>query len=460
MEEFNSRLTKTIRRYAMISPGDRVLAAVSGGPDSMAMLYALDDLKHGMGFTLSCAHMDHGLRPDSGADASFVEAACANLGIACVIYKAELKDKMGPGVNKQAAAREARYAFLESTADRLGAKRIAVAHTMDDQAETYLMRELRGSGSRGLGSIPPVRGRIIRPLIGVTRADVMKYLSRRGVGYRVDPTNLKTGYLRNRLRLELMPALREYNPNIIETLARASGVMRDEDQYLDSAAALALDGMLKAGDDASLSLDTARFIGLHPALKRRAVRLMIERLKGDMLSLGHVHVEDALSLIDAGTTGRGVDLPGGVRMELSYKKALFTLNDEGPPPFREELRVPGSVEIPETGMVVEAERVNEPSPPSGDSVAFEFFDAQRLTGPLVVRSRMSGDTFCPTGMDGTKKLKEFLIDMKMPRRQRAMTPILVAGGDIAWVIGIRADRRFTTRESSAGLIRVTLRKSP
>jgi len=459
MDELTSIITGTINRHGMISPGDRVVAAVSGGPDSMAMLYALDALRHGMGFTLSCAHMDHGLRPDSGADAAFVEAACANLGIGCVIYKAELASALGPGVNKQAAAREARYAFLESTADRLGAAKIAVAHTMDDQAETYLMRELRGSGSRGLGSIPPVRGRIIRPLIDVTRAMVMEYLARRGVGYRTDPTNLKTDYLRNRLRLELMPVLKEYNPSLVETLARASAVMRDDDEYMDGVASEALEGMLSESEDGALTLDSVAFDRLHPALRRRALRLVIGRLKGDTLSLGQAHIEDAMTLIASGGTGRGLDLPGGVRVELSYSRALFTLADEGPRPFSVELGVPGTAGIPEIGVVVEADLVGSPSPPAEDALACEFFDPERLRGPLTVRSRMPGDAFCPTGMEGTKKLKEFFIDIKLPRPARAATPLLVCGGEIAWVIGLRADRRFASRDSGSGLVRVTLRKS-
>ncbi len=451
-------VVRTIEEYRMTSPGEKVLAAVSGGPDSMAMLYALDALKDRLGITLAVAHLDHGLRENSANDALFVEAAAANLGLELVSKRVELKEALGPGVNKQALAREARYAFLEEAADGLGAHRIAVAHTMDDQAETYLMRELRGSGARGLASIPPVRGRVIRPLIDAGRESVMGFLGARGIGFCVDPTNLKTDYLRNRLRLELMPKLREYNPNVTETLARGARIMRDEDDFLDSQAAGALDGLTCEEQDWLISLDLRGMMGLHPAMKRRVVRLAVERLAGGLLGVGFGHVEDALALLAEGGTGRGHDLPNGVRVELSYDHALFYLPEKAPGGFSVGLPVPGSVEVPGLGVSVSAEAVDDRTPPRGDSLAYEFFDAAKLTGPLTVRSRRPGDFFYPAGMRGKKKLKEFFIDMKMPRLKRATTLVITCGDDIAWVAGLRADARFTA-DGAASIIRLTVTKS-
>lgn len=437
MGSLSANVTHTIKRYGMLRAGDMVLAAVSGGPDSMAMLHVLVELADVLGVRLAVAHLDHGLRQDSIDDAMFVAEAANSLGLPCIVGEAHLAEVLqGGGANVQEAARDARYGFLQRTAEELGADRIAVGHTVDDQAETYLMRELRGSGAHGLAGIPPVRGNIIRPLIDASRTDVMAYLEGKGVSYVTDPTNLKPKYLRNKVRLELMPVLKGYNPNIARTLARSADILRDEDLFMDSYAESLLPGLTASDGGWVVRLTESVWAGLPLAVKRRVVRLLAGRLKGDQLGIGYEHVEDALGVLDAGATGRGVDLPGGVRVESSYGMPVFYRPDGMPSGFEYPMPVPGIVDIPGIGSIVAG-----PAPYTQDGVVVEF-DMDRLAGPLSVRSRRPGDRFNPAGMSGTRKLKEFFIDMKLSRIGRAQTPILTCGGEIAWVVGIRPDGRF------------------
>jgi tRNA(Ile)-lysidine synthase len=203
MHKLTETVRSTIVRHRMVVPGGTVVAAVSGGPDSMAMLHVLKELSPQLGICLAVAHLDHGFRPEAAEESRFVAAEAERLGLPFVSEEAGLKESLKENPeNKQAAARNARYSFLERAADRLGAGRIAVGHTADDQAETWLMREIRGSGASGLSSIPPVRGRVIRPLIDASREDIMDYLAQKGVQSITDQSNLQPVYLRNRVRLD------------------------------------------------------------------------------------------------------------------------------------------------------------------------------------------------------------------------------------------------------------------
>jgi len=431
------QVKKTISRHGMVMPGDRLLAAVSGGPDSVAMLYVLNSLSAELGFTLAVAHLNHGFRPEAADEAGFVRAEAERLGLQSVIREAA-PGEIPDGANRQAAAREFRYGFLRDAAARLGATKVAVGHNADDQAETWLMRELRGSGARGLSAIPPVRGEIIRPLIDATREEIMGYITENRIAYVTDRSNLKPVYLRNRLRIEVMPMLREINPNLTATAARAADVHRAEDEFLEAYTADAIRGLV-TDNRGRLSIPAAALSGLPEAIRRRALRQLVRRAKGDLLGIGYVHIQDAEELAASGGTGCVLHAPGGVRLGLSYGTLSVYLEDDGPEPFDIALPVPGTVRLPD-GSVVEARMAEGPAEPAGRHEA--VFDAGAVKAGLRVRSRRPGDYLYPAGMDGKKKLKEMLIDLKVPRELRGRLPVVTCGGEIIWVAGIRPDRRF------------------
>jgi tRNA(Ile)-lysidine synthase len=472
-----SKIRKACAAHKMFAAGDTVACAVSGGPDSVAMLHGLLELKDTLGISLAVAHLDHGFRDESAAEAGFVRRMAESLDLPFYTEKARLTERLaGQSVNRQAAAREARYDFLNRAADKLKANKIAVAHTADDQAETVLMRLIRGSGTTGLAGIPPVRavdspggrgGRllsVVRPLIYATRREVESYLSENNITSVTDPSNLKNMYLRNRIRLELLPVLATYNPNVLDALARTAELSRADEEYLEGRAREMMESIIvrreKDGRAGSrlieLSLDD--FDKLPEALRRRVVRLAVEDVKGDALGLSYGHVADAARDIYEGPTGRRVDLPGGVRFERSYKKLLIYLPEEGIS-FSVQLPLPGEneaakAEVPEVGLAVEAEMVSGAYAADKNSA---LFDMDKMDGPLVVRSRRPGDFFYPVGMDGRKKLKTYFIDLKLPRAERARVPVLECGGEIAWVMGYRQDRRFTAGPGSKKILKVSFR---
>ncbi|MHB8174450.1 MAG: tRNA lysidine(34) synthetase TilS, partial [Nitrospirota bacterium] len=357
----------------------------------------------------------------------------------------------------------------------LKAGKIAVAHTADDQAETVLMRLIRGSGMQGLAAIPPVRlaDRLVRPLIYATRSEVENYLAEKKIESVTDPSNFKKIYLRNRIRLELIPALKAYNPRIIDALSRTAECLQADEEFLDIHAR-ELMGQLTGFEhqptgpwrrSTGIALDLDRFKELPEAMKRRVVRLAIAEITGSAWGVSYGHIIEAASDIPAGPTGRGINLPGGVRVERSYRQILIYLPEDAPP-FNVPLPLPvdrasSRAEIPELGLLVEAEILSGDHSAAGRDASgtpevenSAIFDFDKLAGPLAIRSRRPGDFFYPAGMEGKKKLKEYFIDLKLPRASRSRVPLLECGGEIAWVMGYRQDRRFAPGSETKKFIKI------
>ncbi len=461
------------REHRMFEPGDTVAAAVSGGPDSVAMLHGLLELKDELGISLTVAHLDHGFRDESASEAEFVKNMAGALGLPFYTEKARLKKRLeGFSANRQAKAREARYEFFERAAMALKADKIAVAHTADDQAETVIMRIIRGSGTQGLAAIPPIRpvdrphgaARIVRPLIYASREEILVYLSEKKIESVSDPSNLKKIYLRNRIRLELMPTLRSYNPRITETLVKMAELLRSDEEFLDTCAREAIERLARRVKNSPgpgyIALELDGFRKLPDAIKRRVVRLSVEEIKGDTLGLSYEHVMKAVSEISEGSTGRGIDIPGGVRVERSYREILVYIPQETPA-FNISLPMPGTgapscAEIPGLGLRIDAEIIPATQPIALNDKNTAFLDADKLKWPLIIRNRRPGDFFYPAGMEGKKKLKEYFMDMKLPRSLRSRVPLLESGKEIAWAMGYRQDQRFVPGPGSNKVIKITM----
>jgi tRNA(Ile)-lysidine synthase len=315
------QVRETIRRRAMLAGGEQIVAAVSGGPDSTALLAALVALSGEFRLDVHVAHLDHGLRPDSGEDAAAVRRLAERLGRP---YHGGAADVRAAAAREhrsiEDAARQARYAFLAAAARAAGASVIATGHTLDDQAETVLMRLLRGSGGRGLSGIPPVRPhdglRVIRPLIDTPRRDIDAYVARSGLAARDDATNRDLGILRNRVRLVLLPILEGYNPDVRGALARLADVLRDEADALDTLAAPRIAGVLRgtAGTDASVRISLEAFAALPVALQRRALREAVRRAGGNGAPIAFVHIEEARLGVLSGGPGTVWEGSGGIRI--------------------------------------------------------------------------------------------------------------------------------------------------
>ena len=348
------KVEHTVRRHGMIRAGDRVIAAVSGGADSVVLLHALHGLRGKLDMELGAAHLDHGLRGGEGReDAAFVTDYAASLDLPCVSEQTDVAAYCREnGCSVEQGAREVRYDFLRRVLLDQDADSVATGHTADDQAETVLMRLLRGSGSSGLSAIRPVRdGWIIRPLLDVTAGEIAEYARMHGLSYRTDRTNEDQDVLRNRIRHHLVPLLqREYNPHIVQGLARLADVTRGEAEYLDAKATTFLADHARHEDGKILRLDLDAWENAAPAVQRVLVRRLVRTLGGNEERLRFDQVEDARAWIGRGPVGRIHELPCGIRMEC--RRSELVLCRGVLTPFRLNLAVPGRVEVPGTNLSI------------------------------------------------------------------------------------------------------------
>lgn len=458
------RVRDYIRKNAMVAQGDTVLVAVSGGPDSLTLLHLLHRLSGEFGLTLHVFHLDHGLRGEaSDADARFVRDTAHAWGLPCTVIHLRPGELQAQPGSLEANARAARYAQMEAVARKVGANRIALGHNRDDQAETVLMRLLRGAGSRGLAGIPPVRAvaglTYIRPLLGIPRGVIEQYCTEHELSPRLDQSNLEPGFLRNRIRLQLLPELtRTFNPSLAENLAQVATVLHDEDRLLDDLAAAAMDRCRLPGNGVALHGPT--LLKEPIALARRVVRMAAREAMGPEFELGFIGVTQVL---EAATNIRGthqLDLAGGVTLRVEYGSCQFFADggiQEDVPCRDWPLARHGETAIHELGIAV---AVSESGTGAGPLEA--AFDADRLPGPLAVRVRRPGDRLWPVGMTGSKKVQDILVDAKVPARLRGRIPLLLSGDEVIWVMGYRLDRRFLATPASRRrlLVKVVQQEAP
>ncbi|HEU4495231.1 MAG TPA: tRNA lysidine(34) synthetase TilS [Rubrobacteraceae bacterium] len=439
-EDFAGAVRLTAERYRMDL--GRPLALVSGGPDSVALLRALVEL----GGEPAVLHVDHGLRGDeTKEDAEFVRALCERLGVRCEVRRISL----GEGSNVQERARDERYRLAEETADKLGMPTIATGHTADDVAESVLINLARGAGLRGLSGIPPVRGRLARPLIERSRREVLDYLSALGQSYRTDPTNLTGKYARNRIRLEVLPVLEELYQGAARNLARAAALAREDLEVLEDLAAEIVE--LRSGEAVLPAKHLSR---LPPALRRYAVRCAYSVLLPGAPPLSFVLVEAVLGLGAKKEGTRTLDLPGGVVASGRSGEVISLYLAEEPKEEREELRVG---EIVFAGWKISAREVYRYDPADASRAEVAYLDASK--GPYEVRLAREGDIIRPLGLGGTKKVLRAMMDRKVPRDLRRRTPVVVGvGGEVAWIFLGELGEGFKVDEATQRVLRLEVSK--
>jgi len=459
-----------IKKYSMLSEKDWVLIGLSGGPDSVCLLQVLNSLKDEYKLSLHAIYIDHGLRPDEiPAEIEFCKKLCENLGVPFTTKSVDVKSYAGEyGLNKQEAARDLRYKAFEDTAIEIGANKIALAHNADDQAETFFMRILRGAGQRGLAGIPPVRGKIIRPLIEIERKEIEYFLDSASGSFIIDSSNLKKDYFRNWLRLAVMPEFKKQNPALINTLSWVVEIVREEDNYLELIVTKTLMKLIPKKTDKTIELFLVPLENMDKVILRRVLRRAIEAVKG-LRGFNFVHIEDIVGLIKNGNSGDRLYLPKGIRAIKGY--STLKLTSELPQKLGEySLDIPGEVVLKEAKVLIKATVIergqgDKGSPHSGGFVASGDsprraeakegqrkeaieLDADKIKSPLTVRGRRSGDFFYPSGFGKRKKLQDFFVDEKIPRDERDSIPIVLSGDDIVWIAGYRADERFKVTEET------------
>src|SRR5262245_14914211 len=431
----------------MLAGGETLVVGVSGGADSVALLHVLLRLAPDLALRLHVLHVDHGLREESPRDGEFVRALGARLGVPVDVVSV----RVAAG-SVEAAARAARHGALQAAADRVGAGRIALGHTADDQAETLIMRMLEGTGVRGLAGIPPVRGRLIRPLIESRHQDAVTTLAAAGLPWLEDPSNRDLRFFRNRVRHAVMPRLVEASEgDVVGQLGRLARRAREAIDALDQVAALELERLARA-DDGALVLSRSALSALPRPIAAEVLRAGAARLgsRAPLRAWGHRGLRRVL----APTPPRRPFRLGGVVVEVSGDRVRVGMT-RAPALAPRDLMVPGRVELPEIGRALEAVVVTAtdyPVPRDPDRVAF---DAAGLPPRLVVRPRRHGDRFRPFG-GGDRRLKSFLIDAKVARWERDRLPLVDAGHDIVWVAGVRRGAAAPVTARTASVVELRL----
>ncbi len=428
-----------------------LLVGVSGGMDSVALLHILCALRAaGSVKELFAAHVNHGIRAAAENDAAFVRALCASWNVTLYETRADVpKLRAESGQTLEEAARDARYAFLREAKQKSGADWIVTAHHMDDQAETVLMHLLRGTGLAGLCGMKAVSGDIVRPLLGVSRGELAAYAEENALSYRTDETNLEPCCLRNRIRLELLPLLREgYNPSISEGLARMAALLSEDDAYLTAEAEQRLmEAMLPAG-----GYDRKRIAALPMPIQSRAVRLMLLK-EGALYNLQQAGINRLCALLQ-GRTGARMELPNGTEAYVRYGAIIIGKpKGKDAEPFETHFVWPGATHTPMgvyTAAFADDFRRDE-----GALIA--YMDADRLPNNAVVRVRRPGDRFYPLNAPGERKLKEYLIDKKVDPPAREL-PLIAAGRDVLFFPGGTVSHSVRVREDTRRILRVKFQR--
>lgn len=458
-----------IRDFILLKSGDRVVVAVSGGPDSIALLHVLATLAGELSIKLCAVYVDHGLRPgETAAERELVAVMADKLGVEFKSGRVAVSDYAAAhGMSIEAAARYLRYEFLEKMAEELGGAVIAVAHTADDQAEEVLLRLLRGAGRKGLAGMVPVNYRgVIRPFLGVPKGRLLDYLDKHALSFLEDSSNTERDFLRNRVRLDLLPYLEEhFNPAVRQTLLRTGEILGAEDDLLDR---LAGDLYLQAvteDETGVLIIDIALLLEDHQALRRRVVERAMVAVEAQP---SFHHIDRVLQLAASGENGRELHLSEGLRvlrregqLDFSYpagrvghrqnlaesKAVSFNINIDGP----------GLWPVAEAGFSIKVEVGDEvPERDELMEMTSDYLDMAGIDFPLTVRSPEAGDRFHPLGAPGSRKVADFLADRKVPRERRCRVPVVLNRERILALSGFRVDHRYRLLDNTKEVLKMTI----
>jgi tRNA(Ile)-lysidine synthase len=449
----------TIDTCRMVQAGDALLVAVSGGPDSVALIHILMDLAPKFSFQIAMAHLNHCLRDDeSERDETFVVSLAEQLELPVHVEKQDVRRYQNSHhLSLEEAARQVRYRFYHAIAAKFGYEKIALGHHSDDNAELILMYLLRGSGPLGMSGIPPVRNdKIIRPLIDIQRTEIMDYIAVKGLDYVVDSSNRDSQYLRNKIRNRLIPELKaEYNPKLIDSLNRLASIIDAEEQWIENLIQPIFEKVIVFEKQGRIGFDISKLNQQTIAVRRRLIRKAVLKVKGNLRRMAFAHVEAAVKLAQKGPDLGVLDLPDRIRISRQNDVLIMSLEAQnlrdladGPllsliPDYEYRLAKPGKISIKEAALKI---RFSEIPPeqtsdwhPSGHGTDTAYFDMDKVQFPLVIRNFRPGDRFSPLGMTGRQKLKKFFIDHKISRTERTKCPILLSRNEIIWVVGHRLD---------------------
>lgn len=449
------QMQETIEKYKLIEPGDGILVALSGGPDSMALLHALWTLRKTYSIRLVALHVHHGIREeDANLDALAAETLCNRLEIPFEIRRVDVPSiAAAHGISLELAGRQVRYSLLREVLTDYNLSKIAVAHHADDQCETFFMRLLRGSGSEGLACMQPVRADgIIRPLLKVSKKMIEAYCRENQLGERIDSTNLESIYHRNRIRRDLIPKLqREYNPKLVENINYLTEQLSEEDSYFKQLIQNKFSEIAVVDPEMetlTIKNDVAVLNALHPAVLSRYIRHLYELLQGNLLDFNRSQVESVKDLLMSMSGTKRFSFKG-VQFERCYGELIVTRVKKNTPigSLDESRNVPHvEARLVERKTYLENRHRND----------VIYLDADNIQGRLYWRHRETGDRFRPLGASGSKKLKDYLIDKKIPQRNRDSLWLLCDEQAILWVYGVKQSQYSVVVDKTSRIIEIQM----
>lgn len=463
LENTINKVINTINENKMISKGDGIIVALSGGPDSICLLHVLHSLKEKYDLTIYAAHVNHMLRGDeSDTDEKVCSEYCESLGIKFYSRSVDI-EKMASeqGISTEMAGRDARYSFFEELMDKVGAQKVAVAHNQNDQAETVLMRLMRGTGIEGLVGIKPVRDEIfIRPIINVTRAEIEKYCEVNKLPARIDKTNYEPIYSRNKVRLELIPYIeKNFNSDIITTLSRMCELIKRDEEFIQENVTKFFEKVCDISDEKVIIYNDA--FNLHPAVISRIIRKALLIFKGDINNIQSIHVDNVIK-IQKSETGKFTVVPKGILITNVYGNIEITRQQKNKSRKLDmnqsvELKI-GDNYVENLGVIFRIRQVsNYKSMNFKGKENIKYFNCDNVKN-ISVRVRKDGDRFVPFGMKGSKKLKDIFMDLKVPREKRDFVPLLCFDEEISWIVGYKISDKFKVHEGVKNIIEVTVER--
>ncbi|MGF7059746.1 tRNA lysidine(34) synthetase TilS [Brassicibacter mesophilus] len=451
------KVIQTIKYHGLINSGDNVVIGVSGGPDSMALLSILNNVSIEIGFKIYVAHVNHCVRGiEADKDQEYVRSFCTRMNLPFYSKKIDMnayaKERK---LTSEEAGREIRYAFFNEIISKLQNGKIAVAHNKNDQAETLLMRILRGTGIDGLKGMEYKNGNIIRPLLDIERSEIEKYCDENCLDARIDRTNLEPIYGRNKIRLELIPYVEEnFNHGIIDTLARTSRLMQADSEFLVRCAEKKFKNIVVEETINSIVLSIEKLIKEHHAIMTRVLRLSIEKINGSLKGIEEKHIIDIIDLAYESQTGKYITISNNIVARLSYGNLIIERGSKDKfTDFTYEINIGKITRIEELkSTLISGIHCISDIDTKYKSKYIKFFDYDKISDRMFVRNRKSGDRFTPLGMKGSKKLKDFFIDEKIPRHERDRIPLVEHKGSIIWVIGYRINEEYKITPSTKNVL--------
>lgn len=434
----------TIKKYHMLNINEHIIIGVSGGADSMALLNVLISLKAKYFLNITAVHINHGLRgKEADEDEKFVLDFCRKNDVNAESFHFDIKkESKRLMLTEEETGRIIRYKAFNDVLEKYNADKIAVAHNINDNAETVLMNLFRGSGVNGLAGINPVREKIIRPLINCSREEIEQYCIKENILYRTDSTNSKTIYTRNKIRLDLIPWIKEnLNNNIINSLSRTSNIIDEENNFLNQMAFKGFEECCIYKEKVLINIE--KFKDFDNVLKRRIIRIACLKFSRDLHDISYEHVNMILSLLYK-QTGKIVNLPYGLKAKRQYNNLLI-YNEEIPAEsFEYTIKIDNPVYIKQLNkkFVVSNNKYNLNN---GYTI---IFDLNKIKGDLILRSRKPGDKIFLRGVKGNKKIKDLFIDLKIPKDERESIPLLALENDILWVMDLKTSDFYKANENT------------